>query len=81
MSSDLIDEKAKLVEQVYGRVPFSHNIKNLDLQSEARAIRFDWYGSRYRVTVGGSVEEVLDGMLAGNDKSTLMQALIQGFLP
>lgn len=81
MSKELIDDKSALIEQVYSRVPYSHNIKALDTTSEPNAIRFEWHGSRYRVSVGGHTETIGDGVLIGDDKSILMQTLIQGYLP
>lgn len=81
MNNHLIDEKSKLIEQVYSRVPYSAQIKNLDAASEQDAIRFDWRGERYRVEASGHVQECQNGFLAGTDRAILMQALIQGMLP
>ncbi len=78
---DLIDEKSKLIEQVYSRIPYSSQIKNLDANSEDSAIRFDWRGTRYRVSASGMVEECQNGFLAGTDAAILMQALVKGHLP
>lgn len=71
------DINTKLLEAVISSLPYSNQIKDLDLSSEASAIRFTWRGARYRVSNGLYVEEVRNSSLAGSDIAILMQDLLR----
>ena len=74
-------DKSTLIQKIYAKIPYSNQIENLDITSEESAVRFDWRGDRYRVSINGHVEEVGNGILSSSPSAILMQTLIQGYLP
>ncbi len=68
--------KDQLIQLVISRIPYPAQICSINTVAENNAIRFDWRGGRYRITLNFEVEECVDGMLCGSDKTILMQALI-----
>lgn len=68
---------SQLTEIVYGSIPYPHLITGLDIESEKEAIRFDWRRTRYRMSLGGNVEEVRGGLLVTSDCAILMEELIK----
>lgn len=69
-------KNAEILERVLARIPHPSQIKNLDLDG-ANEIRFDWRGTRYRVSQHWGVEEVQGHMLKGTDAAMLMSALLK----
>lgn len=77
MSEEYRYTKGELVGAITRAVPYAGQIRDWDLDSEGGAVRFTWRRSRYRVSRGGMVEEVLDGFLSGGGLSILMEELIK----
>lgn len=71
-----IIDKNKLMELIIKALPYSEQIKNLDLSGEENAIRFEWRGDIYRVTFTLFVEEKQGKFLSGTNSALLLEALL-----
>jgi len=69
--------KSKLVELIYSAFPNSYQVKNLDIDTENDAIRFDFWNVRWRVSVRLSAEEVEGGCLKGGGYSMIVEKLLK----
>lgn len=69
--------KGELLLLTTKSIPYPAQIKELDFDSEAEAIRFTWRGSRFRVSTDLLVETVGDGVLSSDNESILLQALLE----
>jgi len=69
--------KSELVQLVFSSVPYSNQIKSLDVDSDADAIYFEWRGHKLRVGKHIGVEEVDGSMLRGTNLALLIQHIIQ----
>ena len=67
--------KGELVELIYKALPMSDKITELNL-SEGNAVRFSWFGTRYRVTTSLDSETVAGNMLISGSDSMLLTALL-----
>lgn len=71
-------KNTETLELVIHALPYSNQIKNINMDGEEEAIRFDWRGNRYRVsTTSFNVEEVGDGVLSSTSAAILMQKLLK----
>lgn len=66
--------KGQILEKLWLRLPGTP--KNIDIDSEQNAVRFDYQGIRFRVDTHLSVESVEGGLLKSCVASSLMQALL-----
>lgn len=71
------NKKEEILEAVIKTLPYSNQIKNLDMSSEQGAIRFTWRGNKFRIAMSGLVEEVGDGVLSGTDICIIFQELLK----
>ena len=69
-------EKEELLVKLIQTIPYPYHISDLDMSSEADAIRFTWRSTKFRVSLGGSVEELQEKFLRGSDIAILLEALI-----
>lgn len=67
-----------ILEAVIQKLPYPQQIKEIDVTSEERAIRFRWRGFHFRVSAAMSVETVGNGVLIGSDESILLQKILGG---
>ncbi len=67
---------SELIECIIKAVPYPDQIKAID-QTEEGAARFTWRGDTFRVSKSGMVETVDGSCLVGDNKSLLMERLIQ----
>ena len=67
--------KDKLIQLVFGSIPYPGQISDLDSSAED-AITFKWRSHRFRVSTRLSVDERIDGMLAGSDIAILLGDLL-----
>ncbi len=72
----MFETKEEIIEVLYNAIPYSNQIKKLDISSEEDAIRFEWRGTRYRVSVRGGVEEIGNGVLTSSDSALLVETLL-----
>jgi len=70
-------QNRKILDIVQHAIPYPNQIKNVDLTISKRAIRFEWRGTIYRVSVDLGVEEVQGCTLHGTDTAMLMGELLQ----
>ena len=73
----MYETKEKIIETVYAALPYSEQIKNLDVTKMSDAIMFDWRGTRYKVLENGSVYEIEGEMASGSDIAILMRELFK----
>ena len=66
----------KIVETVYGALPYPEQIKNLNTSYDS-SIRFDWRCNTYKVSESLFVEQIVGCMAERSDKAILMQKVIQ----
>lgn len=71
--------QAEVREAIIKAVPYVEQVTDIDLSSEpGEAVRFTWFGVRFRVsTVGLMTETVEGGLLVSGNLATLMGTLIQ----
>ena len=71
--------KGELVELIISKLPYSNQIRDWDLTTEERAIRFTWRRERFRVYETGDVEfvNIETSCLEGNNLSILMTGLLK----
>ena len=72
--------KSKLIERLYARLPYSDQIKNLDVDRDKDTIEFDWRSVRFRIDALSrlpSVHEVDGAMLKGGNLSILLEYIIR----
>lgn len=67
--------KGELVELIYKALPMSDKITELNL-GEDNAVRFSWFGTRYRVTTSLDSETVAGNMLISGPDSMILTALL-----
>lgn len=67
--------QGQLIELLLTAIPSPQAITNIAL-SEADAVRFDWRGKRFRVSIVLGVEEVQGGMLVCSDASILLRQCV-----
>lgn len=70
-------DKQGLIQHIAQRWPYVAQISQLDMDTEKDAIRFDWRGTRFRVSHCLGVEEVGDGVLAGSNLTIALGALLR----
>jgi hypothetical protein len=68
--------KGRLIELLYKGLPYSSNITQIDVDSEKDAIRFTWFRERFRASTSLFVEGCVNGMLCGNNSSTLIGQIL-----
>jgi len=68
--------KSELAQLVFSSIPYSNQIKSLDLDSATDAIYFEWRGHKLRVGNNISVEEVRGSMLEGTNLALLMRHIL-----
>lgn len=72
--------KSKMIERLYARLPYSDQIKNLDVDTIKDGIEFDWRSVRFRIdALGGlsSVHEVDEAMIKGGNLSILLEYIMR----
>lgn len=72
----MYNTKGELVSQIMKNIPYPNQVKDIDLDSISTAIFFTWRGSKYRYSLGGSIEEHKDGLLVGSDICIVMRELL-----
>lgn len=71
------DNVQEILNHVRATLPYPQHIENVTIDKHNQAIRFTYYGTRYRVSIFGGVEEAKDGFLEGTDAATFMQELLK----
>lgn len=69
--------KGALVQAAVYAVPYPDQIKDIDLDSEADSIRFNWRGTSFRISTTGHTEEIDNGMLRGSNIAILLGQLVR----
>lgn len=69
--------KDELLTVIINSLPHAEQVSNLDTVSEPDAIRLTWRQDTFRVSLGGGVEKVVNGLLKSDDTTMLMEALIK----
>jgi hypothetical protein len=72
-----MEEKQKLLELIYSSIPYSSQIKDLDLIKSDNAVYFTWRGDRFKVSTGMFVEQIHGDISAGSNLSILLESLIK----
>lgn len=68
--------QGELIATITKTLPYPDQIKAFDL-SEEGCVRFTWRGHTFRVSQTGHTEEVIGGMLHGNNLALLLRAVIK----
>lgn len=77
----IMHTQAQIIELLINALPYPNQIKDIDMSSEAEAVRFTWRGIRYRVDGKLNTDEVDKGCLVGSDLAILLrQCLNQSLL-
>lgn len=72
-----IESQGKAVEFLINALPYSNQIKDIDLSYDP-AVYFTWRSGRYKIELQtGSVDMVEGQMLIGNDASMLIRRLLE----
>lgn len=64
----------KIIELLLRALPYPQQMKNIAIGTND--VRFDWRGTRYRVTEDGHVDEMENGCLVCSDRAILMRKCI-----
>ena len=61
------------------RIPYAEHISAVDLDIEPNAIRFNWRGDGFRLSLQNMMVEEVEtpGILAGSNKAILMESIIK----
>lgn len=65
--------QAQIIELLINAIPYANQVKDIDLSSEAKSVRFTWRGNSFRVDDNLGVHEVQDGFLSGSDLAILFR--------
>ena len=68
--------KDYLIELIFKTMPYSEQIKNLDT-SDRDAVRFEWRGQSFRVSVRLSCDSISGLVREGSNISILLGALLE----
>src|SRR4051812_22993881 len=76
-TKNMFESIEKLIEGVYRVLPYSNQIKNLEIDPESvsasRCIRFEWRSGKYCITMDGYVNSI-DGSAASSSDSSILMA-------
>jgi hypothetical protein len=68
-----IKNKSELLDLCLCGLPSNVPMSRFEIEEERDAIRFDWHGDRYRVTLGLLVERISNGLAETNEVTILMK--------
>lgn len=68
---------AKIIERLLRAIPDPALIGGFEFDPTVVAVRFNWRGTRYRVTETLSVEEIQGSFLTGSDRAQLLEQCLK----
>lgn len=69
--------QAQIIERLIRAIPHTHQITDLDIDTEGSCVRFKWRGTHFRVTGNLDVDELEGSCLIGSDKAILLRQCLR----